>query len=132
MTIFIAITNQTWVRHTVPCGVCKRWAELYRSQGASPLHVELGVNSFGNEVESTTAREGEEDSPYPVVHASRVISWAETRAGSLRKLILNGIFPHRPGVCRRDGVARDPRSLREQSSYLHHARLPDRVLPAPA
>jgi hypothetical protein len=44
------------VRHTVPL-VCKAWDELYRSQGASPLHEMLKVN-FEEEIENTAARDG--------------------------------------------------------------------------
>ena len=101
VSIFVAVEDPCWVRHTVPC-VCKTWAELYRSQDASPLHEELEVD-FRKEVESAAASEA--GSPRgiitaaraaaqrgalrrPVIHASKVISWAERRAGSVRRLHL--------------------------------------------
>ena len=86
MSVFVAVGDQRWVRHTFPL-VCRAWAELYRSKDASPLHETLEVAAgevFWKEV--AAAREGEEERARfrPVVHASRVISWAEWRAGSLR------------------------------------------------
>ena len=92
MSVFVAVGDQRWVRHTFPL-VCRAWAELYRSKDASPLHETLEVAAgevFWKEV--AAAREGEEERARlrPVVHASRVISWAERRAGSLRKLHFKG------------------------------------------
>ena len=43
MSVFEAVGDLRWVRHTIPC-VCKGWAELYRSQDASPLHEKLKVD----------------------------------------------------------------------------------------
>ena len=113
VTVFVAVDDNSWVRHTVPC-VCKQWNELFRSKDASPLHETLEVD-FGKE--AAAAREGgarrrggasawwgsccctpaaasppaaAAASPrLPVVHASRVISWAERHAGSVRKLRLS-------------------------------------------
>jgi len=92
VSVFVAVGDQRWVRHTFPL-VCRAWAELYRSKDASPLHETLEVAAgevFWKEV--AAAREGEEERARlrPVVHASRVISWAERRAGSLRKLHFKG------------------------------------------
>ena len=92
MSVFVAVGDQRWVRHTFPL-VCRAWAELYRSKDASPLHETLEVAAgevFWKEV--AAAREGEEERARlrPVVHASRFISWAERRAGSLRKLHFKG------------------------------------------
>ena len=99
--IFEAIGDLRWVSHTIPL-VCKEWAELYRSQDASPLHEPLELD-FVREVESASATEGlppatteaeaqERDRRHPV-RAARVISWAEGRAGWVRKLHIEGGFP---------------------------------------
>ena len=56
MSVFIAVEDQGWVRHTVTL-VCKYWDELYRSQDASPLHETLELH-FRKEVERASAREG--------------------------------------------------------------------------
>ena len=91
VSVFEAVEDQTWVRRTVPL-VCKEWAELYRTRDASPLHETLEVD-FRKEVEvawRATQRRGRR---FPVVHASRVVSWAERRAGSVRKLYLVGGYP---------------------------------------
>ena len=104
VSVFIAVEDDDWVRDTVPL-VCKEWAELYRSKDASPLHETLEVD-FEKEVENTVAREGgprrglrpitraavQEWALSRRVHASRVISWAERRAGSVRELHLGGGF----------------------------------------
>ena len=85
MSVFEAVGDPIWVRHPVPL-VCKAWAELYRSQDSSPLHETLEVDF---QKEEAAAREGEEEeekdeeeeeeewAPDHLVHASRVISWAE-------------------------------------------------------
>jgi hypothetical protein len=93
VSIFIAAGDSRWVRHTIPC-VCKERAELYRSQDASPLHEKLEVD-FRKELE----RALRERLAFrglglrrPVVHASRVISWAERRAGWVRELHLAGNY----------------------------------------
>ena len=101
VSVFAALNDPTWVRHNIPC-VCKAWNELFHSQDASPLHETLEVD-FKKEHERAwqeymrrvfrpltkdTARE--RLSRYPVVHASRVISWAERHAGSVRKLHFKG------------------------------------------
>ena len=57
VSIFIAVRGRVWVRHTIPC-VCKAWAELCRSQDASPVHETLVVD-FKKEVESVAARKEE-------------------------------------------------------------------------
>ena len=100
VSVFVAVGDQRLVRHTFPL-VCRAWPELYRSKDASPLHETLEVN-FRKEAEGAAAREGEEEEEEeeeeerarrrPVVHASRVISWAERRAGSVRKLHFEGGF----------------------------------------
>ena len=109
VSIFIAVEDLRWVRHTVPC-VCKEWADLYRSQDASPLRETLEVD-LKKEVEREGAWEvrssgqlcpvarvaGQERAlRRPVFHASRVISWAERRAGSVRKLHLKGKYSGAP------------------------------------
>ncbi len=43
VSIFVAVNNLRWVRHTVSC-VCKEWSELYRSRDASPLHETLEID----------------------------------------------------------------------------------------
>ena len=105
VSIFTALGNLGWVRRTVPC-VCKAWNELYCSEDASPLHETLEVD-FVEAVGSAAAREGalsrpvgglsattrivpEEWALRHAVHASTVISWAEKRAGWVRKLHLMG------------------------------------------
>ncbi len=105
MSVFIAVEDQGRVRHTVTL-VCKYWDELYRSQDASPLHETLELH-FRKEVERASAREGgprrglrpitraavqEWALSRPVVHGSRVISWAQRRAGSVRRLQFEGGF----------------------------------------
>ena len=91
VSVFIAVADQRWVRHTVPL-VCKEWAELYRSQDASPLHETLEVDFLEEAV--TTAQDARRRGlgpaaraagqgrslRTPVVHGSRVISWADGRA----------------------------------------------------
>jgi hypothetical protein len=98
VSVFDAVDDQTWVRHTFPL-VCKEWAELYRSQDASPLHETLELD-FSKE---SQVRLGSENrlaalltDRWPVVHGSRVISWAERRAGSVRKLHIQGGFDVAP------------------------------------
>ena len=93
VSIFIAAWDSRWARHTIPC-VCTERAELYRSQDASPLHEKLEVD-FRKELE----RALRERLAFrglglrrPVVHASRVISWAERRAGWVRELHLAGNY----------------------------------------
>jgi len=78
----------TWVRFTVP-SVCKAFRDLYRSRDASPLH-EFLVLDFAAEVTAATLTATRRSSRRePVVHASRVISWARTHAASVRRLILS-------------------------------------------
>ena len=88
VSVFVAVGDQRLVRHTFPL-VCRAWPELYRSKDASPLHETLEVD-FWKEV--AAAREEERARLRPIVHASRVISWAERRAGSVRKLHFEGGF----------------------------------------
>ena len=92
VSIFMALEDVDWVRHTIP-RVCKAWAELYRSKDASPLHEKLEV-SFSKEIEGSGAEMWA--CRRPVVHASRVISWAERRAGSVRGLYLGGWYQGAP------------------------------------
>ena len=101
VSIFMAIGDLRWVRHTVPC-VCKEWNELYLSEDASPLHEALVVDFWeeGERARDEQRRLGrrspefqaaaQQDPRDPIVHASRVISWAQRRAGSVRKLHLMG------------------------------------------
>ena len=84
VSIFMAIGDQIMVRHTIPL-VCKAWAELYRTKDASPLHETLEVD-FDKEVARALTDSDEETEDCPRVHASRVISWAKRRAGSVREL----------------------------------------------
>ena len=84
VSIFMAIGDQVMVRHTIPL-VCKAWAELYRTKDASPLHETLEVD-FDKEVARALTDSDEETEDCPRVHASRVISWAQRRAGSVREL----------------------------------------------
>ena len=84
VSAYEAVDDLRYVRHTVPL-VCKAWDELYRSQDASPLHETLEVDFTREEV---AARE--QALRRRCVPGSRVISWAERRAGSLRKLHFKG------------------------------------------
>ena len=84
VSIFMAVGDRLMVRHTIP-RVCKAWAELYRTKDASPLHETLEVD-FYKEVERALTDSDEETEDCPRVHASRVISWAKRRAGSVREL----------------------------------------------
>jgi len=96
VSVFAAVKNQTWVRHTFP-RVCKAWNELYCSENASPLHETLEVD-FKKEAKAAERGEWEDeddededdddddDDEVLAVDASRVIAWAERRAGSVRKL----------------------------------------------
>ena len=43
VSVFEAVGDLRWARRTVPL-VCKAWAELERSQGASPPHETLEVD----------------------------------------------------------------------------------------
>ena len=90
VSVFEAVGDPIWVRHTVPL-VCKSWAELYRTRDASPLQETLEVD-FLKELDSARAAAQEPALRRPVVHASKVNSWAERRAGSVRKLRLKGDF----------------------------------------
>ena len=54
VSIFEAVGDLRYVRHTAPC-LCKEWAELYRSQDASPLHETLEVDFLEEAV--TTAQD---------------------------------------------------------------------------
>ena len=80
---------------------------LSSTKDASPLQGTLKVD-FQGEAESAAVRKGwpprglrpitraavqEWARRDPVVHASRVISWAERRAGSVRKLHLTEEYP---------------------------------------
>ena len=87
VSIFAAIDDPNFVRRTIPL-VCKDWAELYRSKDASPLHETLYIN-FATEVERAV-KAGSRGTP-PFVHGSRVISWAERRAGSVRRLFITAV-----------------------------------------
>ena len=109
VSIFAATHDPRWVRFTFPC-VCQRWAELVRSKDASPLHEELEVD-FEEEVErawleqlrlrrvarrplrektpAAAQKQGRPDRR-PRVKPSRVISWAQRRSGSVRKLLFKG------------------------------------------
>ena len=103
VSIFMAIEDQTWVRWTVPL-VCKAWNEIYLSKDASPLHETLEVNfykevkrslegvRFGRLPRRIVGSRSETLPRLPPVRASRVISWAERRAGSVHKLDLRGAF----------------------------------------
>ena len=100
VSIFMAINDPRWVRHTFPC-VCKEWNEIFCSKDASPLHETLEVD-FDSEVRRaweerlrrvarpppSAAAQGPH-AHRPVVHGSRVIEWAERRSGSVRKLRLS-------------------------------------------
>ena len=91
VSIFEAVGDLRYVSHTAPC-VCKEWAELYRSQDASLLHETLEVDFLEEAV--TTAQDARRRGlgraaraagqgrslRTPVVHGSRVISWADGRA----------------------------------------------------
>ena len=95
VSIFAAVGNQNWVRRTFPL-VCKEWAELYRSKDASPLHETLEVD-FRKELERARAdahapRWRAPPLRHRIVRASRVIAWAEARAGSVKRLRLDGVF----------------------------------------
>ena len=104
----IASANPTWVKHTFP-RVCKEWDEIYWSKDASPLHETLEIDcgkevyialatgalegwgrrrSPGPTAAGAAGQEAEKEAPLErVVDASRVISWAERRASSVRKLL---------------------------------------------
>ena len=86
VSAYEAVDDLRYVRHTVPL-VCKAWDELYRSQDASPLHETLEVDFTREEV---AARE--QALRRRCVPGSRVISWAERRAGWVRKLRLEADF----------------------------------------
>jgi hypothetical protein len=86
VSAFEAVDDLRYVRHTVPL-VCKAWDELYRSQDASPLHETLEVDFTREEV---AARE--QALRRRCVPGSRIISWAERRAGWVRKLRLEADF----------------------------------------
>ena len=104
VSICVTINNPIWEKHTIPL-VCKEWNEIYLSKDASPLHETLEV-CFNEEIEREAARQGlpprlgpatateaQEPGPRrPVVHVSQVFSWAERRAGSVRKLQLKVAF----------------------------------------
>ena len=100
VSILMATEDPFWVRHTFPL-VCKAWNELYLSKDASPLHETLDVD-FESEVGSEWRRRSlrpiaraasQRQAPRsPVVHGSRVISWAERRVDSVRKLHLMSHF----------------------------------------
>ena len=103
VSIFMAVGDLNWVRHNIPL-VCKAWNEIYLSKDASPLHERLEVD-FEKEVKGAwqewfrrvarplAGAAAQELAPYrPVVHASSIISWAERRAASVRKLDLMGAF----------------------------------------
>ena len=105
VSTFAATEDPWWVRHAIPL-VCRGWAELYRSNDASPLHETLEVD-FYDAVEIAkwerlrrvarplAGAAAQELAPYrPVIHASRVIPWAQRRAGSVRKLRLVLMDPH--------------------------------------
>ena len=103
VSIFMAIEDLRWVRHTIPL-VCKAWNEIYLSKDASPLHETLEVNfykevkrslegvRFGRLPRRIVGSRSETLPRLPPVRASRVISWAERRAGSVHKLYLDGGF----------------------------------------
>jgi len=103
VSVFIAFEDPILVMEPVPL-VCKEWDEIYRSQDASPLHETLEVDLLTEVERAAAAREwapcrglrpitrtaAQEWALSRRVHASRVISWAERRAGSVRKLYLKG------------------------------------------
>ena len=103
VSVLVAANDLNWVRRTIPC-VCKAWNELFLTKDASPLHETLEVNFYEEAKRASAARGGPDDDlePFaymlkhgrlphrPGVHASRIISWAECRAGSVRKLRLDG------------------------------------------
>ena len=103
VSIFMAIEDLRWVRQTIPL-VCKAWNEIYLSKDASPLHETLEVNfykevkrslegvRFGRLPRRIVGSRSETLPRLPPVRASRVISWAERRAGSVHKLDLDGGF----------------------------------------
>ena len=93
VSIFIAAGDSRWVRHTIPC-VCKERAELYRSQDASPLYEKLEVDFRKERERALRERLAFRGLGLrrPVVHASRVISWTERRAGWVRELHLAGNY----------------------------------------
>ena len=105
VSVFIAFEDPILVMQPVPL-VCKEWDEIYRSQDASPLHETLEVDLRTEVERAAAAREwapcrglrpitraaAQEWALSRRVHASRVISWAERRAGSVRKLYLKGGF----------------------------------------
>ena len=100
VSILMASEDPFWVRHTFPL-VCKAWNELYLSKDASPLHEALEVDFRKEILWAAGEREAEEEESDdrwepgpddPVVHASRVISWAQKRASSVQKLLLKGEF----------------------------------------
>ena len=79
--------DMIWARYTIP-SVCKAFRDLCRSRDASPLHERLFLDF---EKEIAKAKKGSSRrSPRrePVVRASRVISWAQQRAESVRALLL--------------------------------------------
>jgi hypothetical protein len=94
VSVFAAVGDHNWVRRTFPL-VRKEWAELYRTRDASPLHGTLEVD-FRNELERARAEAHALRWRAPLrnhaFHASRVIAWAERRAGSVQKLHLDGVF----------------------------------------
>ena len=108
VSIFIAVEDDLWVRRTVPL-VCKEWNEIYRSQDMSPLHETLEADFWKDGPTSPEvvarlensrglgpvgrAAVWERPRRHFVVHASRVISRAERRAGSVRNLHLEGGIP---------------------------------------
>jgi len=105
VSVFIAFEDPILVMQPVPL-VCKEWDEIYRSQDASPLHETLEVDLRTEVERAAAAREwapcrglrpitraaAQEWALSRRVHASRVISWAERRAGSVRKLRVKGGF----------------------------------------
>ena len=93
VSIFIAAGDSRWVRHTIPC-VCKERAELYRSQDASPLYEKLEVDFRKERERALRERLAFRGLGLrrPVVHASRIISWAEGRADWVRRLHLKGEY----------------------------------------
>ena len=67
VSIFVAANGLRWVIHIVPC-VCKYWAELYRSQDASPPHEMLEVDFLKEAV--ATAQDARRRGLCPVARAA--------------------------------------------------------------
>ena len=87
VSILAAVDDPNWVRRTIPL-VCKGWAELSRSKDASPRHETRYVDFYNEAKRAVEA--GGRGAP-PLVHGSRVLSWAERREGSVRTLLITRV-----------------------------------------